>query len=82
LGRFRRGVADIDRLDNFPSNPEGRAAHEKANKSRRSGRGRANLGQSGRFRGPWKTGMAAYNRGDYVPALRVTIKPSLQDAPT
>jgi hypothetical protein len=29
LGRFGRGIADIDRLDSFPSKPEGRAAHEK-----------------------------------------------------
>jgi hypothetical protein len=39
------------------------------------------LGNPGAFAGPWKTGMAAYNRGDYVPELRVTIKPSLQDPP-
>ena len=39
------------------------------------------LRHSGRLRGPWEDGMAAYNRGDYLPALRVPIKPSLQDAP-
>jgi hypothetical protein len=29
LGRFRRGVADIDRLDNFSSKPEGRGRRMK-----------------------------------------------------
>ena len=32
-------------------------------------------------RGPWEDGMAAYNRGDYLPELRVLIRPSLQDVP-
>jgi len=39
------------------------------------------LGIPGAFAGPWEDGMAAYNRGDYVPELRVLIRPSLQDAP-
>ena len=25
----------------------------------------------GAFAGPWEDGMAAYNRGDYVPAIRL-----------
>ena len=29
------------------------------------------LGVSAAFAGPWEDGMAAYNRGDYVPAIRV-----------
>src|SRR3954466_3750503 len=29
------------------------------------------LGTSAAFAGPWEDGMAAYNRGDYVPAMRV-----------
>jgi len=29
------------------------------------------LGTSAAFAGPWEDGMAAYNRGDYVPAVRV-----------
>ena len=29
------------------------------------------LGASAAFAGPWEDGMAAYNRGDYVPAIRV-----------
>ena len=29
------------------------------------------LGASATFAGPWEDGMAAYNRGDYVPAIRV-----------
>jgi TPR repeat protein len=29
------------------------------------------LGSAVAFAGPWEDGMAAYNRGDYVPAIRV-----------
>ena len=29
------------------------------------------LGASAAFAGPWEDGMAAYNRGDYVPAIRL-----------
>ena len=29
------------------------------------------IGSSGALAGPWEDGMAAYNRGDYVPAIRV-----------
>jgi len=29
------------------------------------------LGSLGALAGPWEDGMAAYNRGDYVPAMRV-----------
>jgi TPR repeat protein len=29
------------------------------------------LGSAGAFAGPWEDGMAAYNRGDYVPAIRL-----------
>lgn len=29
------------------------------------------LGASGAMAGPWEDGMAAYNRGDYVPAIRL-----------
>jgi TPR repeat protein len=29
------------------------------------------LGTSAAFAGPWEDGMAAYNRGDYAPAIRV-----------
>lgn len=28
-------------------------------------------GASGAFAGPWEDGMAAYNRGDYMPAIRL-----------
>lgn len=28
-------------------------------------------GTSGGFAGPWEDGMAAYNRGDYMPAIRL-----------
>ena len=30
-----------------------------------------NLGSAGAFAGPWEDGMAAYNRGDYTPAIRL-----------
>ena len=39
------------------------------------------LGIPGAFAGPWGDGMAAYNRGDYLPELRVLIRPSFQDVP-
>jgi TPR repeat protein len=29
------------------------------------------LGSASAFAGPWEDGMAAYNRGDYVPAVRL-----------
>ena len=29
------------------------------------------LGSAGAFAGPWEDGMAAYNRGDYVPAIQL-----------
>jgi hypothetical protein len=29
------------------------------------------LGIAGAFAGPWEDGMAAYNRGDYVPAIQL-----------
>jgi TPR repeat protein len=29
------------------------------------------LGSAGAFAGPWEDGMAAYNRGDYLPAVRL-----------
>ena len=29
------------------------------------------LGCAGAFAGPWEDGMVAYNRGDYVPAIRL-----------
>ena len=29
------------------------------------------LGAAGAVAGPWEDGMAAYNRGDYVPAIRL-----------
>jgi TPR repeat protein len=29
------------------------------------------LGTSGALAGPWEDGMAAYNRGDYLPAIRL-----------
>lgn len=30
-----------------------------------------NLGSAGAFAGPWEDGMAAYNRGDYTPAIQL-----------
>jgi TPR repeat protein len=29
------------------------------------------LGSAGAFAGPWEDGMAAYNRGDYMPAIQL-----------
>jgi hypothetical protein len=61
----------IERLDNDPSNP-GRGRRMK----RRNTVGGVILavqilGGAGAVAGPWEDGMAAYNRGDYVPAIKV-----------
>ena len=36
------------------------------------------LGGAGAVAGPWEDGMAAYNRGDYVPAIQVFRAMALQ----
>jgi TPR repeat protein len=36
------------------------------------------LGSAGAVAGPWEDGMAAYNRGDYVPAIQVFRAMALQ----
>ncbi len=36
------------------------------------------LGTPAAFAGPWEDGMAAYNRGDYVPATRVFLSLAAQ----
>jgi TPR repeat protein len=35
------------------------------------------FGQAGALAGPWEDGMAAYNRGDYVPAIQL-VRPLAQ----
>jgi hypothetical protein len=59
LGRFRRGVADIDRLDNFPSNPEGRGGARKQMDIGGLVVAAQILGIPGAFAGPWEDVMAA-----------------------
>ena len=38
------------------------------------------LGIPGAFAGPWEDGIAAYNRGDYLPELRVLIRVCLDSS--
>jgi hypothetical protein len=61
----------IEPLDNIPSNPgQGRRM-----KKWKMGAGlilaAQILASAGAVAGPWEDGMAAYNRGDYVPAIKV-----------
>jgi TPR repeat protein len=68
--RFRGGADAIDRVDIVPSNFQ---AGQRM-KQRTIAIGvvvAAQLIGASAFAGPWEDGMAAYNRGDYVPAIRV-----------
>jgi TPR repeat protein len=71
MARFGSGADSIDRVDNGPSNFQ---AGQRM-KQRMIVIGAVVtahlLGTSAAFAGPWEDGMAAYNRGDYVPAIRV-----------
>jgi TPR repeat protein len=69
--RFRSGAGGIDRVDNDPSNfPAGWHMRKQAIVIGVVVSAQL-LGTSAAFAGPWEDGMAAYNRGDYVPAVRV-----------
>jgi TPR repeat protein len=69
--RFGDGVANIDRLDNFPSNPGAGRRMKKRTMVGGLMLAAHILGISGALAGPWEDGMAAYNRGDYLPAIRL-----------
>jgi TPR repeat protein len=68
--RFRGGADSIERVNNDPSISGGQRM-----KQRTIAIGAVLiaqlLGAPAAFAGPWEDGMAAYNRGDYVPAIRV-----------
>jgi TPR repeat protein len=69
MARFRGGADSNDRVDNDPSNFQ---AGQRMTKRIIGAVVTAQLlGASAAFGGPWEDGMAAYNRGDYVPAMRV-----------
>jgi TPR repeat protein len=71
MAQFRGGADGIDGVDNDPSNFQ---AGQRM-KLRMIVLGAIMtvqlFGTSAAFAGPWEDGMAAYNRGDYVPAVRV-----------
>jgi TPR repeat protein len=71
MARFRGGADAVDRVDNDPSNF--RAGRRMKQRTIVIGAVMTAqlLGTSAAFAGPWEDGMAAYNRGDYVPAVRV-----------
>jgi TPR repeat protein len=69
IARFRSGADSIDRIDNDPSNFLARQ-HMRTIVIGAVVTAQL-LGTSAAFAGPWEDGMAAYNRGDYVPAIRL-----------
>ena len=71
MARFRGGADGIDRVDNDP--PNFQAGQRMKQRMMVTGAvvTAQLLGTSAAFAGPWEDGMAAYNRGDYVPAIRL-----------
>jgi hypothetical protein len=72
MARFRSGADTIDRVDNDPWNFQ---AGQRM-KQRMIVVGAIIMavqvtGTLSAFAGPWEDGMAAYNRGDYLPAIRL-----------
>jgi TPR repeat protein len=69
MARFRGGADPIGRVNNHPSNFQ---AGQRMKKWIIGAVVSAQLlSASAAFAGPWEDGMAAYNRGDYAPAIRV-----------
>jgi TPR repeat protein len=71
MARFRGGADAVDRVDNDPPNFQVRRHMRKRTIAIGAVLIAQLLGASAAFAGPWEDGMAAYNRGDYVPAMRV-----------
>jgi TPR repeat protein len=71
LARFRSGADTIDRVDNDPSNFQAGQRMKQRMIVIGAVLTAPLLGASAAFAGPWEDGMAAYNRGDYVPAIQV-----------
>jgi TPR repeat protein len=71
MARFRGGADAVDRVDIDPSNFQAGQRMEKRTIAIGAVVAAQLLGIPAGFAGPWEDGMAAYNRGDYVPASRV-----------
>jgi TPR repeat protein len=69
--RFRDGVDAVDRVDIDPSNFQAGQRMKKRTIVIGAVAAAQLLGTVAAISGPWEDGMAAYNRGDYVPASRV-----------
>jgi TPR repeat protein len=69
--RFRGGADAIDGVDNDPSNFQAGQRMKKRTIVISAVLIAQLFGTPAAFAGPWEDGMAAYNRGDYVPAIRV-----------
>jgi TPR repeat protein len=69
--RFHGGADAVDRLDNDPSNFQAGQHMRKRTIVICAVVSAQLLSTSTAFAGPWEDGMAAYSRGDYVPAIRV-----------
>jgi TPR repeat protein len=71
MARFRGGADAVDRVDFDPSNFQAGQRMKK----RAIVIGAVLIAQlpgtPAAFAGPWEDGMAAYNRGDYMPAIRL-----------
>src|SRR6266478_6275370 len=71
MARFRGGADTTDRVDNDLSNFQAGQRMEKRTIVIGAVVTAQLLGTLAAFAGPWEDGMAAYNRGDYVPAIRL-----------
>ncbi len=68
---FRSGADSTDRVHNDPSNFQAGQRMKKRMIVIGAVVTAQLIGISAAFAGPWEDGMAAYNRGEYVPAIRV-----------
>jgi TPR repeat protein len=71
MARFHGGADAVDRVDNDPSIFGCGQRMNKRTITIGAVLIAQLLGASAAFAGPWEDGMTAYNRGDYVPAMRV-----------
>jgi TPR repeat protein len=71
MARFRGGADAVNRVDNDPSNCQAGQRMKKRTIAIGAVSIAQLLGTPAALAGPWEDGMAAYNRGDYVPAIRL-----------
>jgi TPR repeat protein len=71
MARFRGGADAVDRVDIDPSNFQAGQRMKQRTIAIGAVLIAQHLGTPAAFAGPWEDGMAAYNRGDYAPAIRV-----------